>query len=63
MLKRRSREENFNKFYEIMLELWPFAIFGDLLLSFALHKPRTMFANVLKFHICIPDENIGHPYF
>ena len=46
----------FNKFYEILLELWPFAIFGHLLLSCALHKFRTMYANVLKFHIWIRHE-------
>ena len=48
-----------------MLELWPFAISGDLmlLLSCVLHKFRTMYANVLKFHIWIPYEKIGDPYF
>ena len=34
-----------------------------LLLSCALHKFRTMYANVLKFHIWIPHEKIGGPYF
>ena len=53
----------FNQFNEILLELWPFAIFDHLLLSYAWHKFRTMYANVLKFHIWIPHENIGDPYF
>ena len=32
-------------------------------LSCALHNFRTMYANVLKFHIWIPHEKIGDPYF
>ena len=49
----------------MLLELWPFAISGYLilLLSCAYHKFRTVYANVLKFHIWIPHEKIGDPYF
>ena len=32
-------------------------------LSCAEHNFRTMFANVLKFHIWIPGEKIDDPYF
>ena len=49
----------------MLLELWPFAISGHLMLlhSCAQHNFRTMYANVLKFHIWIPHEKIGVPYF
>ena len=49
----------------MLLELWPFGISGHLilLLSCALHKFKTMYANVLKFHISIPHEKIGDPNF
>ena len=48
-----------------MLEFWPFAISGYLmsLLYCVKHKFRTMYANVLKFHILIPHEKMGDPYF
>ena len=50
----------FSKLNKI-LELWPFAISGHLmfLLYCVQHNFRTMYANVLKFHIWIPDEKIG----
>ena len=32
-------------------------------LSWAKHNVRTTYANVLKFHIGIPREKIGDPYF
>ena len=56
---------NFSQFNEILLELWPFAISGFLilLLSGAQHKIRTMYANVLKIYIWIPHEKIGDQYF
>ena len=44
----------------MLLELWPFAVFGHLML---LYKFRIMYANVLKFYIWIPHEKIGDPYF
>ena len=49
----------------MLLELWPFAIFGHLMLLLycAEHKLRIMSANVLKLHICIAHEKIGDPYF
>ena len=34
-----------------------------VMLSGALYNFRTMYANVLKFHIWIPHEKIGDPYF
>ena len=48
-----------------MLELWPFAISGHLmsLLYCVWHTFRTMYANVLKFHILITHEKIDDPYF
>ena len=49
----------------MLLELWPFAILGYLilLLSCAKHKFRTIHANVLKFHIWIPREKNRLPVF
>ena len=49
----------------MMLELWPFAIFGNLmlLLYFAYHKFRIMNANVLKLNVWIAHEKVGDPYF
>ena len=49
----------------MLLELWLFAISGHLMmfLSCAKHKLRTMYANVLKFHIWIPHEKIDDLHF
>ena len=49
----------------MLLELWPFAISGHLMLLFycAEYKFRIMYANGLKIHIWIPHEKIGDPYF
>ena len=49
----------------MLLELWPFAISEHLMLLLyrVYHKFRTMYANVLKFHIGIPHEKISDPYF
>ena len=54
-----------NHLNEMLLELWPFAISGHLmsLLYCVKHKLRTMYANVLKFHILIPHEKIGDRIF
>ena len=55
----------FNQLNEMLLELWPFAIFGYLisLLSCTWHKFRTMYASILKFHIWIPHKTIVYPFF
>ena len=45
-----------------LMNFLPFSMFGHLLLSCAKHKFRTMYANVWKFHIWIPNEEIGDPY-
>ena len=49
----------------MLLELWPFAISGHLMLLLYCveHKFRTMYANVLTCHILILHEKIGDPYF
>ena len=50
----------------MLLELWPFANFGHLMLLLycAKHKFRIMYANVLKFHIYgFLMKNIGDLYF
>ena len=47
----------------MLLELWPFAISGHLMLLLYCAKHSIMYANVLKFHIWIPHEKIGDRIF
>ena len=54
-----------NQLNEMLLEIWSFVVSGHLMLLLYCvdHKFRTMYANVLKFHILIPHEKIGDPNF